>query len=84
MRWSYTKKQMRKKEKQNTTFKDYILASKSFLVIIVSVQITFLAKHSNNIKILTITLIRKMDCSGRKKCHKMCTPSNYVFEIERR
>jgi len=30
MKWSYTEKQMRKKEKQNTTFRDYILASKNF------------------------------------------------------
>jgi hypothetical protein len=34
MKWSYTEKQMRKKEKQNTTFRDYILASKNFLAII--------------------------------------------------
>jgi hypothetical protein len=76
---------MRKKEKQNTTFRDYILASKNFSAIIVGVQITFLTRRNNNNKILPITLIRKMDCDGRKKCHKMCTPYyNFVSDIERR
>jgi hypothetical protein len=52
---------------------------------IVGVQITFLTRCNNNNKILTITLIRKMDYDGRKKCHKMCTPSyNFVSDIERR
>jgi F0F1-type ATP synthase assembly protein I len=48
MRWSYTEKQMRKKEKQNKTFKDYMLASKNFSAIIVGVQITFLARRNEN------------------------------------
>jgi len=52
---------------------------------IVGVPITFLTRCNNNIKILTITLIRKMDCNGRKKYHKMCTPSyNFVPDTERR
>jgi len=76
---------MRKKEKQNTTCRDYILASKNFSATIVGVQITFLTRRKNNNKILTITLIRKMDCNGRKKYHKMWTPSyNFVSDIERR
>jgi hypothetical protein len=72
---------MRKKEKQNTTFRDYILASKNFSAIIVGVQITFLARRNNNNKILTITLTRKMDCSGRKKCHKCARPPTTLFPI---
>jgi len=75
---------MRKKEKLNTIFTYYILASKNFSATIVGVQITFLARGNNNSKILMITLIKKLDCSGRKKCHKMCTPFNFVFEIKRR
>jgi hypothetical protein len=79
MRWSYTEKKMRKKEKQNTTFRDYILAFKKISATIVGVQITFLARHNNNRIFLTITLIRKMDCGGRKKCLIVARRKSYLY-----